>query len=236
MLVWQISVSKRAPNEWIWVETLIARLMGPSWGPSGADRTQVGPMLAPWPLLSGTVFRFPMVHQGVKNFVLAQVLKFWVFLMNCIWFRENFTKILWSYWQINLPQALWAMHMSSPVHFWKFINGTWCNFQGLYRVHYNISINTYVLLRFCWISPLIIKISTPTISNLIAHGALLRLLLWLLPLPLVAEWKKNEKISQVTVTLVVFRLGEHQYHCCWWPGSMSCRVIHSLNHFGVEEW
>ena len=28
--------------------TLIARFMGPSWGPSGADRTQVGPMLPPW--------------------------------------------------------------------------------------------------------------------------------------------------------------------------------------------
>ena len=29
--------------------------MGPTWDPSGADRTQVGPMLAPWILLSGTV-------------------------------------------------------------------------------------------------------------------------------------------------------------------------------------
>ena len=27
--------------------------MGTTWGPSGADRTQVGPMLAPWTLLSG---------------------------------------------------------------------------------------------------------------------------------------------------------------------------------------
>ena len=27
--------------------TVIARLMGPTWGPSAADRTQVGPMLAP---------------------------------------------------------------------------------------------------------------------------------------------------------------------------------------------
>ena len=27
--------------------------MGPKWGPPGADRTQVGPMLAPWTLLSG---------------------------------------------------------------------------------------------------------------------------------------------------------------------------------------
>ena len=36
-----------------WYPTLIARFMGPTWGPSGADRTQVGPMLAPWTLLSG---------------------------------------------------------------------------------------------------------------------------------------------------------------------------------------
>ena len=33
--------------------TLIARFMGPTWGPPGADRTQVVPMLAPWTLLSG---------------------------------------------------------------------------------------------------------------------------------------------------------------------------------------
>ena len=28
--------------------SLIARSMGPTWGPSGADRTQVGSVLAPW--------------------------------------------------------------------------------------------------------------------------------------------------------------------------------------------
>ena len=33
---------------------LIARFMGPKWGQPGADRTQVGPMLTPWTLLSGT--------------------------------------------------------------------------------------------------------------------------------------------------------------------------------------
>ena len=32
--------------------------MGPKWGPSGADRTQLGPMLAPWTLLSGISTRF----------------------------------------------------------------------------------------------------------------------------------------------------------------------------------
>ena len=37
----------------ITLDILIARFMGPTWGPSGADRTQVGPMLASWTLLSG---------------------------------------------------------------------------------------------------------------------------------------------------------------------------------------
>ena len=37
----------------IWKYTQIARFMGPTWGPPGDDRTQVGPMLAPWTLLSG---------------------------------------------------------------------------------------------------------------------------------------------------------------------------------------
>ena len=33
--------------------TLLARFMGPTWCPFGADRTQVGPMMAPRTLLSG---------------------------------------------------------------------------------------------------------------------------------------------------------------------------------------
>ena len=35
------------------IRSLRARFVGPTWGPPGADRTQVGPMLAPWTLLSG---------------------------------------------------------------------------------------------------------------------------------------------------------------------------------------
>ena len=41
-LTWANPCSNRAG-----IHTLIARFMGPTWGPSGADRTQVGPMLAP---------------------------------------------------------------------------------------------------------------------------------------------------------------------------------------------
>ena len=35
------------------VTSTIARFVGPTWDPSGADRTQVGPMLAIWTLLYG---------------------------------------------------------------------------------------------------------------------------------------------------------------------------------------
>ena len=41
--------------------TMIARFIGPTWGPSGAVRTRVGPMLAPWTLLSGNT-QFIRLH------------------------------------------------------------------------------------------------------------------------------------------------------------------------------
>ena len=46
--------------------TLIARFMGPTWWPRGADRTQVGPMLATWTLLSGYHFA-----KTIKNMILV---------------------------------------------------------------------------------------------------------------------------------------------------------------------
>ena len=36
----------------------IARFKGPTWGPPGAGRTQVGPMLGPWTLLSGPLWKW----------------------------------------------------------------------------------------------------------------------------------------------------------------------------------
>ena len=47
---WQTAIAH--PPRWD-MGTQIARFMGPTWGPPGADRIQVGPMLAPWILLSG---------------------------------------------------------------------------------------------------------------------------------------------------------------------------------------
>ena len=39
----------------VYIPSQIARFIGPTWDPPGADRTQVDPMLAPWTLLSGII-------------------------------------------------------------------------------------------------------------------------------------------------------------------------------------
>ena len=50
-------------------QTQIARLMGPTWGPPGSCRPQMGPVLTPWTLLSGKLLKF------VKNGLLDTQLK-----------------------------------------------------------------------------------------------------------------------------------------------------------------
>ena len=44
-------------------KSLLVKFMGPTWGPSGADRTQVGPMLAPWTLLSGYTLSIRIISE-----------------------------------------------------------------------------------------------------------------------------------------------------------------------------
>ena len=41
------------PANHLSLATQIAKFMGPTWGPPGSCRPHVGPMLAPWTLLSG---------------------------------------------------------------------------------------------------------------------------------------------------------------------------------------
>ena len=50
---------------------LIARFMGPTWGPSGTDRTQVGTVLATWTLLCGT-------EKMSTLFALCENLAWWI--------------------------------------------------------------------------------------------------------------------------------------------------------------
>ena len=43
-----------------------SKVIGPTWGPSGADRTQVGPMLAPWILLHVSGIHTGSLHASLQ--------------------------------------------------------------------------------------------------------------------------------------------------------------------------
>ena len=74
--------------------------MGPAWGPSGADMTQVGPMLSPRTLLSGTatktncchfvndIFKSILMNENVLNFVFSGVCS-WVSNLQYISIRSS---------------------------------------------------------------------------------------------------------------------------------------------------
>ena len=67
------SMLQRGPNRRY---SLIARFIGPTWGSSGADRTQVGPMLAPWTLLSGLLCGVEQISDHNLHFILISDLIF----------------------------------------------------------------------------------------------------------------------------------------------------------------
>ena len=51
----------------IYITTQISRFMGPTWGPSGSCRPQMGPMMAPWILLSTLMMLWWVIYQKVMD-------------------------------------------------------------------------------------------------------------------------------------------------------------------------
>ena len=62
--------------------------MGSTWGTSGADRTQVGPMLATWILLS-TWSRTTCRARHIPNFLLAQLPALCVLMSSLYWIHKK---------------------------------------------------------------------------------------------------------------------------------------------------
>ena len=60
---------------------LIARFMGPTWGPPEAEKTQVDPMLAPWILLSGTPNKARTLFCQLKQNPCLVTENYWVNLL-----------------------------------------------------------------------------------------------------------------------------------------------------------
>ena len=61
---------RKAPGAPFTNMALIARFVGSTWGPPGDDRTQMGPMLAPWILLS---WRLTSIPVEISNYTQYEV-------------------------------------------------------------------------------------------------------------------------------------------------------------------
>ena len=74
---WDVCIWRRGPHvqcAWLCNISQIAKFMGPTWGPPGSCRPQMGPMLAPWTLLSGL---FISVARQTGNSVLFLSVLYW---------------------------------------------------------------------------------------------------------------------------------------------------------------
>ena len=69
---------RSAGGRWL---PLIAMFIGLIWGPSGADRTQVGPMLALWTLLSGTLLNYSTTR-WISGYSIWSLIVLRIFAMN----------------------------------------------------------------------------------------------------------------------------------------------------------
>ena len=78
--------------------SLMARFMVPTWDPSGADRTQVGPMLAPWPMLSGI------------QFTLCSVLLWFITVYDVPHEFDRWCALFLCAYITDLYESTWVMH------------------------------------------------------------------------------------------------------------------------------
>ena len=69
--------------------TLIARFIGPTWGPSGADRTHVDPILASWTLLSRYTLVLIKAYDRLMHRAAKQLSK--IEGKTILWCRQRFS-------------------------------------------------------------------------------------------------------------------------------------------------
>ena len=122
---------------------LIARFMGPAWGPSGADRTQVGPMLAPWTLLFGPFVKWS--HQ-LKMASTHEGLVIWRIDIFFVAGLSNLLNKQSSCWQFETAWRLYDVNaMKSAVT---------CNSPGYFHDKKSVTICwdmaiLFFVMRFC---------------------------------------------------------------------------------------
>ena len=113
------------------IDTPIARFTGSTWGPSGADKTQVGPMLAPWTLLGRThihtqhtTWNIRLNHFGRMVHLIDGLLTSYIFWMHA-WLMAcmaNFDDITFHYSDVTMD-AIASQITSLTIVYWTIHSG-----------------------------------------------------------------------------------------------------------------
>ena len=149
--------------------SLIARFMGSTWGPSGADRTQVGPMVAPW-----TAFWDRMQYPNISHLWVisiwycmqeyyTNISPGWIIIK--IYFKQHhkylYILLIWwlYYWNLYFGQQYWHKLM---------INNTYACTYARYIDWLNTRLETALeLLQSCLNSLICVPVYNSTVKSLI---------------------------------------------------------------------
>ena len=130
---------------------LIARLMGPTWGPSGADRTQVAPC---WPHelcyleLIGII---AMCHQATSHYLIQQIFvklsQFWSIKLWSILYQHS-TLLIWSPMVIGESKTKTAVYpLNETVTEWNSSHRMLCCYWKYWRLSNWQSIIPKIVIR-----------------------------------------------------------------------------------------
>ena len=137
------------------LSTKIVKFMGPTWGPPGSCELQMGPMLAPWTLLSGLLKCILTTYDWCSMFssklcqcrcrsVMAGHVSWWELRWYWCYYDEWGSKNPWpSINQANISQAQISLREGVSIYK-QLVYGKW-----LYFIHYDVS-SSYVVLHVIW--------------------------------------------------------------------------------------
>ena len=98
------------------ISTQLAKFMGPTWGPPGSCRPQLGPILAPWAMLSGHFSHVCVVCRYITDGTIIEWLDIYTMPGHfAFWVLLNHSITLWS--NIRCDEANWLLNNSITHHF-----------------------------------------------------------------------------------------------------------------------
>ena len=137
----------------LYFTTVIARFMGQTWGPSGADRSQVGPILAPWTLLSGLVTSTLLLEMLNPDMQIHNwAIKISLYMFPFVFQNPHMGKVdnfLAYMWTIVVPLlCTWTVYCCSRYFLYKFIYNCILNISDLLSVFYFIAVIFHMAVLF----------------------------------------------------------------------------------------